>query len=581
VLIARDTLADAAETAAGEPYAAHDARAFVAVPLRRDGVWVGTLNVSADHPREWQAREVRLVEIVAERIWNAVERLRGEAARRASEERYRGIVNQTLAGIAEVDLGGRFVMVNDRFCRITGYSRAELMERRMQDITHPEDLPGNLALFGRLLSNGTPFELEKRYLRPDGSVVWVHNTVSVIRGSGGEPQSVIAVTIDITERRKAEAALLDAARRKDQFLAMLAHELRNPLAPIRNAAQVLKAVGVDDPSGDWAREVIERQVQHLTRLVDDLLDVSRITSGKVVLQREPLDVATIVSRAIETTRPLIDARRHQLVAILPPAPLEVEGDLTRLVQVVANLLNNAAKYTDEGGRLSIEVTRQGAAVVISVRDNGLGISADLLPHIFDLFTQADRSLDRSQGGLGIGLTLVRQLVEMHGGSVEAKSDGPRRGSQFIVSLPARLAPATGAGGSPDAPPVVATAPLRVLVVEDNVDSAEMLGFMLTLAGHDTRTAHDGEAALDVARRFQPQVILCDIGLPGLNGYDVARQLRAQPEFRHTRLIAVSGYGQDQDRRRSRDAGFDHHLTKPVEPGALTALLGALGAGDEP
>jgi PAS domain S-box-containing protein len=580
VLVVHDVQADMTAATRDATYGSLASRAFIAVPMRRDGVWVSTLNVAASVPREWQPREVRLVEVVAERLWNAVERLRGESARRVSEERYRGIVSQTVAGIAEVDLTGRFLTVNDRYCQIIGYSRAQLLERGMQDVTHPDDLPGNLELLKRLIAEGTPFEVEKRYVRPDGSSVWVHNSVSLIRDAAGTPQSVIAVTIDITERRKVEAALIEAAQRKDQFLAMLAHELRNPLAPIRNAAQVLKVVGGGDSKHEWAREVIERQVQHLTRLVDDLLDVSRITSGKVVLRRESIDVATIVNRAIETTRPLIDGRHHALAVTLPSAPLRVEGDLTRLVQVVANLLNNAAKYTDEGGRLALSVTREQDDVVITVSDNGVGVSADLLPHIFDLFTQADRSLDRSQGGLGVGLTLVRQLVEMHGGSVEARSAGPRCGSEFIVRLPVSHGQVgRQAAARAEAPDSVHPQSMRVLVVEDNLDSAEMLSFMLSLAGHETRIARDGAGALQAAGEFQPHVILCDIGLPGLDGYEVAKRLRAQPAFNGARLIAISGYGQEEDRRLSRDAGFDYHLTKPVEPGALIAMLAGLGAGN--
>jgi PAS domain S-box-containing protein len=403
--------------------------------MRRDGAWVGTLNATADQPREWQPHEIRLLEIVAERVWNAVERLRGEAALRESEERYRGIVNQTLAGIAESDLTGRFLTVNDRYCEITGYTREELMSLRKQEITHPEDLPRNFELFEKLLAEGTPFEIEKRYVRPDGSEIWVHNSVSAVRDAAGVPQSVITVSVDITERREAEEALREADRRKDEFLAMLAHELRNPLAPIRNAAQVLKLVGQADANQQWAREVIERQTQHLTRLVDDLLDVSRITRGKVTLQRETLDLSTVIHRAVEASRPLIDARKHELTVTLPSEPVRVEGDLTRLVQVVSNLLNNAAKYTDEGGQISLEAAREDGEAVVRVRDTGLGLPPDLLPHVFDLFTQAERSLDRSQGGLGIGLTLVRQLVELHGGRVEALSGGPGRGSEFVVRLP--------------------------------------------------------------------------------------------------------------------------------------------------
>ncbi len=379
--------------------------------------------------------------------------------------------------------------------------------------------------------------------------------------------------------RQSERALREADRRKDEFLAMLAHELRNPLAPIRNAAQVLKLVGAADGRQRWAREVIERQTQHLTRLVDDLLDVSRITRGKVKLAREPLELATIVHRAVEASRPLIDARRHQLTVALPPEPVRLEGDLTRLVQVVGNLLNNAAKYTDEGGRIHIEAAAENGEAVIRVRDNGMGLPPDLLPHVFDLFTQADRSLDRSQGGLGVGLTLARRLVELHGGRVEARSEGPGQGSEFIVRLPA-AASSAGAGTAEAGEPVPSAAQgLRILVVEDNVDSAEMMSFLLELRGYQVRTAYHGPEALEVARAFHPQVVLCDIGLPGMNGYEVAARLREQPDFQRTTLIALTGYGQEDARRRAQEAGFDHHLVKPVEPDALEALLDSLRGDD--
>jgi PAS domain S-box-containing protein len=389
-------------------------------------------------------------------------------------------------------------------------------------------------------------------------------------------QDLAARVWPLIEQARAAQALRAADQRKDEFLAMLAHELRNPLAPIRNAVQVLKLVGPADANQQWAREVIERQVQHLARLVDDLLDVSRFTQGKVKIACEPLDLATIIQRAVEASRPLIDARHHQLSVALPPEPVRLEGDLTRLVQVVGNLLNNAAKYTDEGGSIHLEATREGAEAVIRVRDNGMGLPADLLPHVFDLFTQADRSLDRSQGGLGIGLTLVRQLIRLHGGRVEARSEGPGRGSEFIVRLPAEAeaaaADAQESAGEGDRP---AASGLKILLVEDSVDSAEMMAFILQLGGHDVRIAHDGPAALEAARAFQPEVVLCDIGLPGMNGYEVATRLREQPAFQRTPLIALTGYGQDEARSRSREAGFDVHLVKPVEPDALEALLGTL------
>jgi PAS domain S-box-containing protein len=379
----------------------------------------------------------------------------------------------------------------------------------------------------------------------------------------------------LIEQASATRALREADQRKDEFLAMLAHELRNPLAPIRNAVQVLKLAGPSNANQQWAREVIERQVQHLTRLVDDLLDVSRFTQGKVQIACEPLDLATIIHRAVEASRPLIDARHHQLSVALPPEPVRLEGDLTRLVQVVGNLLNNAAKYTDEGGSIHLEAAREGAEAVIRVRDNGMGLPADLLPHVFDLFTQADRSLDRSQGGLGIGLTLVRQLIRLHGGRVEARSEGPGRGSEFIVRIPAQAAPAADARESTEADARPAAPGLKILLVEDSVDSAEMMAFILQLGGHQVRIAHDGPAALEAARAFLPEVVLCDIGLPGMNGYEVAARLREQPAFQRTPLIALTGYGQDDARSRSREAGFDVHLVKPVEPDALEALLETL------
>jgi CheY-like chemotaxis protein len=307
--------------------------------------------------------------------------------------------------------------------------------------------------------------------------------------------------------------------------------------------------------------------------VDDLLDVSRITRGKVTLARELLDLSTIINRAVETSRPLIDERRHKLTVAFPPEPARVEGDLTRLVQVVGNLLNNAAKYTDEGRQIWLEAAEEGDEAVIRVRDNGMGISADLLPHVFALFTQAERSLDRSHGGLGIGLTLVRHLVEMHGGRVEARSEGPGRGSEFIVRLPA-----LAQGSAADTKEAIgerarpASGALKILVVEDNVDSAESMALLLRLNGHEVRIAHDGSSALAEAHSFVPQVVLCDIGLPGMDGYEVAARLREQEAFKQTPLIALTGYGQDESRRRAKEAGFDYHLVKPVEPGALNTVL---------
>lgn len=371
----------------------------------------------------------------------------------------------------------------------------------------------------------------------------------------------------------------EADRRKNEFLAMLAHELRNPLAPIRSAVQILRLLRPDLPELDWARGVIERQVQNMVRLVDDLLDVSRITRGKINLQMELVDVAAIVDRAVETSRPLLDARKHELTIRLPPEGLCVRGDPARLAQVVSNLLNNAAKYTEEGGRVSLTVVRAGDELLLRVRDTGIGISAEMLPHIFELFTQADHSLDRSQGGLGIGLTLVRRLVELHQGSVQATSAGPNQGSEFIVRLPLTSQeqhPELSANGSTQSLP--APAHHRILLVDDNVDGANTLAKLLEMSGHEVQVAYDGPTGIQAAKTFSPDIVLLDIGLPGMDGYEVARRLREQPDLNQVPLIAVSGYAREEDRQRSQQAGFDYHLVKPLDPQSLSALFASLVPG---
>jgi signal transduction histidine kinase/DNA-binding response OmpR family regulator len=377
-----------------------------------------------------------------------------------------------------------------------------------------------------------------------------------------------------------------ADRQKNEFLSMLAHELRNPLAPIRNAAQIVRAAAPDNPRLILARDVIDRQVAHMVRLIDDLLDVSRITSGKIQLKAERVDLRAVVGQAVEASRPVIDAAKHALDVALPPDPVWLLGDPARLAQVVTNLLNNAAKYTDPGGRIGLTVSRGEAEAVVRVRDTGVGIPAEVLPTVFDLFVQVDRTLDRSQGGLGIGLTLVRRLVELHAGTASAASDGPGRGSEFTVRLPLRDA---GRGTRNDDPKPAGgsavsglnselrtphSAMKRVLLVEDNPDGAETLSTLLRLAGHEVRVASDGPAAVAAAAEYRPDVAVVDIGLPGMDGYEVARRLRADPATRRAVLVAATGYGRDDDRRRAAEAGFDHHMVKPVDPAALARVVAA-------
>ncbi len=363
-------------------------------------------------------------------------------------------------------------------------------------------------------------------------------------------------------------------RRKDEFLATLAHELRTPLAPIRNSVHILRLAGGDRGVAERVYEMMERQVNHMVRLVDDLMEVSRITRGKIDLRKEPVELAAVVHSAVETSKPLIETARHQLAIDLPAGPLTLNADPVRLAQVLANLLNNAAKYTPEGGRIWLTARRAGANVEISVRDSGAGIPAEVLPKVFDLFMQGERTYSRAQGGLGIGLTLVRSLVNLHGGGVEARSDGPGRGSEFVVRLPLAAAQLAAPDGDRYARPA-AVAPRRILVVDDNRDAADSLGMLLKFLGADVCTANDGPAALEAFQTYRPSVVLLDIGLPEMDGYEVARRTRQQPEGGDVTLIALTGWGQEEDRRRSREAGIDHHLVKPVDLGALEKLLATL------
>ncbi len=390
-------------------------------------------------------------------------------------------------------------------------------------------------------------------------------------------------TLQAEKTRELEAmnqTLKEADRHKDEFLAVLAHELRNPLAPIRNAVEIMRRSPIDDPQLTWSRDVIERQVMHLSRLVDDLLDVSRITRGNINLNREPLTVGAIVARALETVQPVITEQRHELSVEMPDDSLEVEGDLMRLTQVLGNLLNNAAKYTDPGGRIVLSVRRAGSNLEMRVRDTGIGIQPQLLPRLFNLFTQVDGTTHRAQGGLGIGLALVRQLVHMHGGTVVAHSNGTGRGSEFVVVLPLRSTQF-------DTPAVAIVQPLtqetdgrrahRILLADDNRDALDSLATLLQCDGHEVFTAVDGAEAFELAASCRPDVMLLDIGMPKLDGYEVARRVREQPWGNATVLIALTGWGQEEDRRRSREVGFNSHLVKPLDLEALSALLAHLPA----
>ncbi|HEX3656053.1 MAG TPA: ATP-binding protein [Pirellulales bacterium] len=426
-----------------------------------------------------------------------------------------------------------------------------------------------------------PFGIEKPIL----GAIWINShdeqrkfdseDVRVMTGLAELAAAALHLSTAAEHNARLCLALQDADRRKDEFLATLAHELRNPIAPVRNAVQVLWLKGPAVPELDWARGVIDRQMQQMTRLIDDLLDISRISRNQLEIRKERVKLETVIQGAVEMSRPLIEQHGHELTIALPSEPLVLEADLTRLAQVFSNLLNNAAKYTEPGGRIRLAATRQGSDAVVTVTDTGAGIAAEMLPRIFQMYTQVDRTLERSEGGLGIGLALVKRLTEMHGGSVEASSDGPGQGSEFVVRLPLHLATSMPHGGGAVAKMPVPTSSFRILVVDDNRDAADALGMMLRLLGNQPRMAYDGLEAVKVAGEFQPDVVLLDIGLPKLNGYEAAERIRAQPWGKRIVLIALTGWSQDDDKRRSREAGFDHHMVKPAEPAALMQLLAGL------
>jgi PAS domain S-box-containing protein len=539
--------------------------------LRKDGsrFWA---NVVITALRDASGRLVGFSKITRD----LTERRQALLAVQSREERFRAMAQSATDAIITADADGTITFWNKAATTIFGLDAEDALGRPLTDLMPERYRPQHEAGLARLRAGGesrilgTTVALHGR--RRDGTEFPIELSLSTWMTESG--RTYCGILRDVTERLQLERtrlqaeAIADLSRRKDEFLAMLSHELRNPLAPILNALHMLQLKENEDPIQRQARAIIERQVGHLTRIVDDLLEVSRITTGSFRLRRESGDLRGVVERAADASRPSVVQRRHELSTTLPSEPIWVYGDPTRLEQVVVNLVVNAAKYTDEGGRISISLAREGDEAVLRVRDTGVGIAPELLPRIFDLFTQAERSLDRSQGGLGVGLTVVRRIVEMHGGRVEARSDGVGRGSEFVVRLPTAEAPA-GAAATARSPKAQASPDdrRRVLVVDDNRDAADTTAILLRRAGHEVRVAYDGPAGLGAALAWRPDVVVLDLGLPEMDGYEVARRIRSEG-VNGMRLVAVSGYGQEIDRRRSREAGFDAHLVKPVEPSRL-------------
>ena len=480
--------------------------------------------------------------------------------------------------VTVVDRKGRFLYANQHLLsvwkrtldEVIGKTRGDLGYAREHDDKHMREI----AL---ILETKQPVRGEVAYTAANGQFGVYDYIFAPVLGPDGEVESIVSTSRDITERKRAEESLQEADRQKNTFLAQLAHELRNPLAPIRNAARIFRSKPDADPNLLWASEVIDRQVDHLTRLIDDLLDVSRISRNKLELRRQRISLQDVVLGAVEISRPAIDQNRHELRVSVAAEPSYLLADLARMTQVVMNLLINAAKYTEAGGHIELVAGLEGTDAVIRVKDDGIGIGAETLPRLFDMFFQADPSLERSQGGLGIGLSLVKSVVELHGGTVTARSPGRGKGSEFVVRVPALATSAPA-----PAPKVIddgkkTATPRRVLVVDDNRDAAESLAVFLQLSGHTVLTAYDGIEAIEAAEKFRPDLVLLDIGMPNLNGYEACRRIRDTAWGKDMTVIAQTGWGQEDDKQRTRDASFDDHLVKPVDPLAVVKIVAGLPA----
>ena len=490
----------------------------------------------------------------------------------ANEARFRLMADVSPATLWLTDPEGRCTFLSRQWYESTGQTEQEALGMGWTDATHPDDKAHAGEAFQEANASRTFFQTEYRLRAADGTYRWAIDIGRPWFTEAGEYAGMVGAVFDIDDRKRAEQGLVEAGQRKDQFLATLAHELRNPLAPISNALQVWPLVQFQPDEVERLRSMMGRQVQQMVRLINDLLDVSRITRGKIELRKESLDLGTAVGAAVEALQPFIDSLQHQLTVELPVEPLLVDGDLGRLVQVLGNLLNNAAKYTVAGGHIWLSVVRDGDIAVVTVRDDGSGIPRDMLGSIFEMFAQVDHTASRSHGGLGIGLTLAKNLVELHGGSIEARSEGAGRGSAFIVRIPvSQGAHAAPAGLADVRPSLPALASHRVLVVDDVEPSANTLALLLEALGQRTHTVYDGASALQEAETHSPDFAFVDIAMPGMDGYEVARRIRQRPGQQPV-LVALTGYGQEEDRRRAMEAGFDHHLVKPSSVESLHQIL---------
>ncbi len=566
----------------GPPQVTH----YAGVPLvMPGGERIGTLCVIDAKPGRLapQARDIlaRLARSIVD-VLLLRESERDQRERAMADARFRTIAEALPQMVWSTNDAGQPDYFNQRWYEFTGMPPLDSPHAHPSALLHPDDLQAAQAGWQRSVATGQPYEQEYRLRHRSGDYRWVLTRALPVKDGFGRGMRWMGTCTDIQDQKLAQEELQAASHRKDEFLAMLAHELRNPLAPLSMAAQLLQ-MAADEPERvrDSAR-LIERQVRHMTELVDDLLDVSRVTRGLVTVERREVELGEVLQGALEQARPLIESRGHQVKLELPPAPLHVRGDRVRLVQVVSNLLNNAAKYTQPGGHIGLMLRREGAHAHIGVQDNGSGIEPRLLRHVFELFTQGQRTPDRAQGGLGLGLALVKSLVELHGGHVRAHSGGPGRGSTFTVCLPL-IEPANGvAQAAPASASPAPHPPLRVMVVDDNVDAGQMLGHWLQALGHDVRIEVSPLAALACSAQAGPMdVYLLDIGLPQMDGYELARRLRQQPGLQQATFIAGTGDGQARDIAQSKQAGFDYHFVKPLDPARLLKVLEQVPAHSAP
>jgi PAS domain S-box-containing protein len=570
-----DVGSDSRTSAAAAALQGRGAAAFVNVPIREEGRLVALIFVNNVFARDWLAEDLEFIKEIAERTRTASERMRSEIAVRLSEAKFRAITDAMPQMVWSTRPDGFHDYYNDQWYRFTGIPYGSTDGDGWNDLFHPDERLLAWEKWRHSLRTGETYEVEYQLRHHSGQYRWVLGRAQPLRSDDGEIVRWMGTCTDIHAQKQSEDALRRESLRKDEFLAMLAHELRNPLAPISAAAQLIRLPGADAKRIAHAGEIIARQVKHMAALVDDLLDVSRVTRGLVQIEQTSLDLKSVVSGAIEQIQPFIQARHHELLLRITAQATVVRGDRTRLVQAVSNILNNAVKYTPPNGRIEIALEVVEGQALIRITDNGIGIASGLLPTVFDLFIQAERTPDRAQGGLGLGLALVKSIADLHGGTVHAESEGAGKGSNFTITLP--LLAEDGEALTSTALPGLEHngTGLRVLIVDDNRDAGSMLGYMLEAAGHVVQVEEDAASAIQTSREFDFEVFILDIGLPDVDGYELARRLRADVRTANTAIIAMTGYGQPQDRVLSSAAGFDHHFVKPADQQELLRLLSYL------